>query len=75
MLIRMISLTLLVGLPAVSGGQPDAPRGGPPPATAADLKPFTVAVVDAGTGEPVTKFSYMVGYEAPGRVGCASKRP
>ncbi len=69
MLIRMISLTLLVGLPAVSGGQPDAPREGPPPATAADLKPFTMAVVDAGTGEPVTKFSYTVGYEAPGRVG------
>jgi len=43
MLIRFICLTVLVSLPAVSGGQTDSPREAPPPAPAADLKPFTVA--------------------------------
>ncbi|MFI5458726.1 MAG: hypothetical protein ACHRXM_25130 [Isosphaerales bacterium] len=73
MLIRLISLAVLVSLPAVSGGQTNSPREGPPPAPATDLKPFTIAVVDLKTGKPVTEFSYQFGYITPGRVSPVKK--
>ncbi len=45
----------------------------PPPGNATDFKPFTVAVVDRKSGKPVTEFSYVVGYKAPGRVNPRKK--
>ena len=68
MLIRFISLAALLSLPAASGGTAGPPGQERPPAPAADLKPFTVTVVDEQTGKPVTEFSYSFGYYAPGRV-------
>jgi hypothetical protein len=61
MLMRLVLLTVVVILPAVSPGQTDSSRDGPPAATAGDLKLFTVAVIDSKTGKPVTGFFYIVG--------------
>ena len=62
---RTFSLVVLCALPVALGGRPDPPREGL--RDAASLKPVTVAVVDAETGKPVTEFSYVAGFIAPGQ--------
>ena len=66
MLIPFTCLALLLSLTADAKTPDDPPRSGSRTSTCADLKPVTVAVVDFETGKPVTDFSYLVGFWAPG---------
>jgi hypothetical protein len=66
MLDRFISIVLLCGLPGAIPAKAAAPGDRAAAASAPDLKPVTVSVVDHETGEPVTAFTYMFWYRAPG---------
>jgi hypothetical protein len=68
MLVRLISPLVLLALPSFVCAQADPPRQKPPAGKAVELKPFTVSVVEAKTGMPVTEFWYDAGYRVPGRV-------
>ena len=67
-----IYLPVLLIFPTAACNADDPAREEPPRAASAELKPLTVAVVDRETGTPVTEFSYVFAFVAPGQVGPAS---
>jgi hypothetical protein len=68
MLFRVITSLMLLSLAGVVSGQTGPQRQERLAAKTAELKPFTVSLVDQKTRKPITKFWYDAAYRAPSQV-------